>query len=1042
MSEKNSQLDHRLSQQNAKDAITKLKDYFLGNNAENFFSNGTNFTIDGDVRGLELDILTGLLDTTNGAYFLKDIVDLEEVFDNPSEVSNSNAFKVLYETNFADLSAEALLNFSNPSYLYPVSVSSIMTQIGAKYSSIVQQKTDSNGNLIDVVDENGIPVLVPGAVPTDEIKENIVNIDGGKNPNRFSTPSLGAVEIKNMRFSIGNRNNDLINLFFNAIPGLEMSRATPFIQFKLITADNPFTKNTLNNTYFFRFLKEENGEFVFDDNAGLTKGTSYNDKPSQGLNNSISISNIGKNFNTSGMDLFTSPQTLVNANIRNTDSSLFNEDILDPFQPLMTLKSLKFDNSGLGGTLYTSKSATAEIILHDRSRLKDIQPLISARDFGLNQVLIEFGWSHPDGGAQSNNDFARIINSLRDVGLYNVQQSSFSIGASGEVNISMTLRCTGLQEFKNVSCAAGYYTPLAVIKPQITQVVESYINRKIQNSEDKHLPEIRKKADILRNTAYSSSAMISFFEFSDLMKTAGFGLGSNDEEIVDDEFISKLKNLLGIIEEDDLSFQDNANLRINEVSNNKTAVESIMSKVYSLTGTEVSEVLDENGGTNNDPFLNSRALDYNKSSGNYSESEYVSLGKIILSFVGLSFAGTGRFDEVQVFFYPLNSKSGGARQFTTAGFPIKKSTFREIVEKKIQTAPNLSVRGLVSLINKEIINKDDYIVYGFSDTVNAQKSLKEDFSKQIAELRKKYEPKSSDSEARVKQKAEQFEAAKEELIKDSETIQDANDNAISESLKNIYSTDGGPSVEPVFKNPVLKYYIENLPVLSPGTDQPQFGKKSICRIHMYDKESIVSASAERLNDLIQSYAISNSVIGSGANENQEEIEELTVQQNLGKNSVLKLKQGIGAREIKQKIKKTMANITLGTSNGVVKSVSVNAQPGGNVGNVLLLGSISDKVNSKTNQANISYKEDVQVIPGQVSLTCLGNPCIQHANEIYIDFNSGTSLDNIYIVKNVSHTIGQGDFTTTLSLSYTGQGETSAIKKKIEDAIAAKDIAEI
>ena len=54
MSEKNSQIDYRLSQQNAKDAITRLKDYYLGNNAKSFFTNGNSSEEDKLKEVLEL----------------------------------------------------------------------------------------------------------------------------------------------------------------------------------------------------------------------------------------------------------------------------------------------------------------------------------------------------------------------------------------------------------------------------------------------------------------------------------------------------------------------------------------------------------------------------------------------------------------------------------------------------------------------------------------------------------------------------------------------------------------------------------------------------------------------------------------------------------------------------------------------------------------------------------------------------------------------------------------------------------------------------
>ncbi len=1033
MSEKNSQLDYRLSQQNAKDAITRLKDYFLGNTAKGLFPAGGSNVPDDKQKQVQLDILTGLLDTTSGAYFLKDIADLS-VFDNPSEVSNSEIFKIFYEASLL-LSNNPL--FLLPDYIYNSSVKAVTAQKNAVYTEIIKQKEESDGTLVDSTDSDGNAILVPAAQPSDTVLQSIVN--SGNQPNRFSTPSLGAVEIKNTQFSLGNRNNDLINLFFNSIPSIEMSRAVPFIQFRLITAENPYTKNSLSSPYFFRFLKEEGGDYILDDNAGLSKGKSYFDQGKLGLNSSLSVSNRGKNFNTAGMDLFTSPQTLVNANIRNADSNLFNEEILDPFQPLMTLKSLKFDNTGLGGTLYTSKSASVELILHDRSRLKDIQPLISARDFGLNQVLIEFGWSHPDGGPESNNDFGRIINSLRDVGLYNVQQSDFSIDASGNVSISMTLRCTGLQEFKNVSCAAGYYTPLAILKPQVEQIIESYINSKVQNSDNKALKEVRKRATFTRNTTLSSSAMITFNDFSELMKSSGFNTGNSNENIDDAVF---LRNLAKLIEIDPANLPggiSEADAETQKQDYKETAVESIMGKVYAATAVDSSEIIDNNTEARySDPFLNSTSVGYKQN--NLPSDAYVSLGKLMMSFVGLSFAGTGRFDEVQMFFYPMNAKAGNARRYTTAGFPISKSTFREIMEKKIQTSPNMSISNFISTIGKEIINKDDYIVYGIRDQIEADAEIQKQKVEQIKALKedKRFKIDGSDSDEVKKRKAAAFDEAKQEILDDSKARRESLSDAIEDRLESIYSTDGGPSSDAIFKNPVIKYYIENLPVISPGSEQSQFGQKSICRIHIYDKESIVSPFAERLNNIIQDYATSNSIKGTGSTENDIEIDNLTVSNTSNKRITTTLKQGVSARQIKQKIKQNIANITLGANNGTVKSVSVSAKPGGAVGNVLLINSISDKTKAKTNQAQSNFKDDVSVIPGQVSLTCLGNPCIQHASELFVDFNSGTSLDNIYIVRNVSHSISQGEFTTTLTLSYTGQGETSSIKKKISDALSARD----
>jgi hypothetical protein len=49
------------------------------------------------------------------------------------------------------------------------------------------------------------------------------------------------------------------------------------------------------------------------------------------------------------------------------------------------------------------------------------------------------------------------------------------------------------------------------------------------------------------------------------------------------------------------------------------------------------------------------------------------------------------------------------------------------------------------------------------------------------------------------------------------------------------------------------------------------------------------------------------------------------------------------------------------------------------------------------------------------MTCVGNPFIRTGQEYYIDMQTGTALDTIYMVDSVKHTITQGSFLTTVAL---------------------------
>ena len=61
----------------------------------------------------------------------------------------------------------------------------------------------------------------------------------------------------------------------------------------------------------------------------------------------------------------------------------------------------------------------------------------------MTKIFLEYGWSHPDGSITSKNDFGRLLNSLRDVGLYTVVSTSFNLGDGNTVSIDVKLACMG-----------------------------------------------------------------------------------------------------------------------------------------------------------------------------------------------------------------------------------------------------------------------------------------------------------------------------------------------------------------------------------------------------------------------------------------------------------------------------------------------------------------------------------------------------------------------------------------------------------------------
>jgi hypothetical protein len=59
---------------------------------------------------------------------------------------------------------------------------------------------------------------------------------------------------------------------------------------------------------------------------------------------------------------------------------------------------------------------------------------------------------------------------------------------------------------------------------------------------------------------------------------------------------------------------------------------------------------------------------------------------------------------------------------------------------------------------------------------------------------------------------------------------------------------------------------------------------------------------------------------------------------------------------------------------------------------------------------------MQVIPSQLNMTTMGNPLVSYMQNFFVDLQTGTTLDNIYYVTGLSHTIEAGKFTTSIQFS--------------------------
>jgi hypothetical protein len=141
-----------------------------------------------------------------------------------------------------------------------------------------------------------------------------------------------------------------------------------------------------------------------------------------------------------------------------------------------------------------------------------------------------------------------------------------------------------------------------------------------------------------------------------------------------------------------------------------------------------------------------------------------------------------------------------------------------------------------------------------------------------------------------------------------------------------------------------------------------------------------------------------------------------------------------SRALKAFIKRTVPSLTYGTPTSVMTGFSMQSIDMQDFETALLIQA-ANGTRVPMNQQLDSPQNDMQIFPMNFSTSILGCPLIDYAQEFFIDLDTGTSLDNIYVVNGINHSISPGSFKTDLELKLTRTtGAASAIDSKIRTVL--------
>ncbi len=782
-----------------------------------------------------------------------------------------------------------------------------------------------------------------------------------------SGTKVGVVFSHSPYVSFNLRHMNHVTTFLTAMPTIELSRAVPFVdvnfQFRsdqdgsgALTAEGRHRVPSL-----IKFLEGA----IKAEGASQMLAKSY-DKTEKGTNSKISEIDMG---------IFTAPQTLVNPDLRydaaGGSSNVIAAEIGDRFRPLASLSSIHIDVVASPSYTVAYKWMKMELILHDRTRLAEIANLIRPAVYTNTSLVIRYGWSHPDNS--STNAYAELINQMKVEERYAIKNASYSFDDVGQVKINLELSQLGENQLwlSRISESEKFQSLQAKIESVRDRIFNLIQDLGIPTESDTRAYQIMNFVDNSTNSDVPDKEINEkISKFISSVKAANPGakkaLAQELSELLEGKVKDKDKDIKGLKEQ------------------LKNTVLSSMEEKY--------KGLQENP----DPFLPNPEKDTEKiryakdikgkittvpksEKKRYSVS---SLAKIMTLFILQPLRQTGKFDEVQLIYYPFNDYCGNAGGTNIGQFPIDIGTFKKVMEDQVKKKGlrDMTVAEFGKLLNDAFIADPSSIAYGMSNSYVGRTG---------AELPK---PKPNSN----------IESAQDALL-------------------------GATGAGGVWKNPTVEFYLEcltkNTPPAADRNMSAKTGDGSILRIHIYDKQSTpwdgfmkLKSALSRINSsTMKPDKNSKNQVPGGKKQLQQAIADLKDALSLGgasfeeKDGVLTLKD-FNVTKIKKLISSFVPTLTYGTNNtGILKANLQSIQdPRLSTVNQLRQNAGTSTSPNGTGVSGLPLR----VIPGQIQMMLLGCPLLSINQQFFIDFGTNTDLDNFYALTGVTHTISAGKFETS------------------------------
>jgi len=389
-------------------------------------------------------------------------------------------------------------------------------------------------------------------------------------------------------------------------------------------------------------------------------------------------------------------------------------------------------------------------------------------------------------------------------------------------------------------------------------------------------------------------------------------------------------------------------------------------------------------GNGIDPFLPSGTIKFynGNDSKAFPADEWVSFGKVVLLTLGEPVAMSHLVEDVQLHFGQVGLKSGAAAQLAIEQLPIKIQTVKDLLDEDL-ASPKNSTAFISRLINK-VFESASYELYGGGGIVVTT-------------------PEESEAENT--------------------------------------GTPADPAVAPPGSTlPLDQRRDSRFGNIGDSFVMPSIRVKQEQGYHIKDGEAITvlkfiffdeNAGPNQIEKEMSSMNPGDRVDLPDSSEEDAATERKKERWSADSNTAATIVDGqmvmdpeINIREWKNRVSTYIPTIRYGTQGSTITSVSTNPNRSAEVQRVFEY-QVSRAINEGNSGQGASGRANnlppALLRTSKISMQCMGNPFLRYGQEFFIDFGTSTSLDTIYRATNISHTITQGQYNTTVEFTATATG---------------------